>query len=124
LPVNHGETPQVVQLHLRAQQGSASVINESADLFDAPIGRRQAAGEGDLLEALSERIQWLVERHRTTRRAVDELRNALAERDRRIVELDAKLGGFERLRSEMLSRIDALVGEVDRLGAVSEEQAS
>jgi hypothetical protein len=100
------------------------VINESADLFDAPIGRRQAAGEGDLLEALSERIQWLVERHRTTRRAVDELRNALAERDRRIVELDAKLGGFERLRSEMLSRIDALVGEVDRLCAVSEEQAS
>lgn len=122
--MNHAETPQVEQLHSRAQQGSASLINESADLFDAPIGRRQAAGEGDLLEALGERVEWLVERHRTTRRAVDELRSAVAERDRRIVELDAKLGAFERLRAELLGRIDALVGEVDRLGAATEEQAS
>jgi hypothetical protein len=99
------------------------LINESADLFDARIGRGRAAGEGDLLTALGERVEWLVERHRTTRRAVDELRNALAERDRRIVELDAKLSGFERLRADMLGRIDALVGEVDRLCAVSEEQS-
>ena len=93
------------------------MINEAADLFSAPHGRRQVAGEMDPISHLGDRIEWLVERHRATRRAVDELSSALGERDRRIVELDAKLAGFERVRGELLNRIDALVREIDRLAA-------
>ena len=91
------------------------MINEAVDLFDVPLARRSAVEEPDLIAALSQRVEWLVERHRATRRAVDELGKALVERDRRIVELDAKLAGFERLRGELLSRIDTLVGDLDRL---------
>lgn len=100
------------------------MINESADLFDAPVGRRQGVQEINLIEALSERVEWLVDRHRATRRAVDELGSVLAERDRRIVDLDAKLAAFERLRGELLGRIDTLVNDIDRLGTSSNERTS
>ena len=100
------------------------MINEVADLFEAPLARSRALEETDLIAALSERVEWLVERHRATRRAVDELGSALVERDRRIVELDAKLAGFERLRGELLERIDALVGDFDRLGCSGDVRAS
>ena len=100
------------------------MINEVGDLFEAPLARSRALEETDLIAALSERVEWLVERHRATRRAVDELGSALVERDRRIVELDAKLAGFERLRGELLERIDALVGDFDRLGCSGDDRAS
>ena len=100
------------------------MINESADLFEAPLARSRMVGEADLITILSERVEWLVERHRATRRAVDELSLALVERDRRIVELDAKLAGFERVRGELLDRIDALVGDLDGLGSASDDRAS
>jgi hypothetical protein len=100
------------------------LINEAVDLFDVPVARRRVVEETDLISALSERVEWLVERHRATRRAVDELGSALVERDRRIVELDAKLAGFERLRSELLGRIDALVGDLDRLATSGDDRAS
>lgn len=100
------------------------MINEAVDLFDAPLARRRTADEGDLISALGDRVERLVERHRATRRAVDELGKALVERDRRIVELDARLAAFEELRGDLLSRIDALMVEVDRLAGASEERAS
>ena len=100
------------------------MINEAVDLFDAPLARRRTADEGDLVAVLAERLERLVERHRATRRAVDELGKALGERDRRIVELDARLNGFERLRADLLARIDALVAEVDRLANAGEERSS
>lgn len=91
------------------------LINESADLFEAGNGRAAPGAEGDLVDELGARIARLVERHRSTRRAVDELRAALLERDRRVIELDAKLAAFERVRAELLRRIDALVAQVDAL---------
>ncbi len=102
------------------------MINEAVDLFDAPVARRRTGDEGDLISALGDRIERLVERHRATRRAVDELGKALSERDCRIVELDARLAGFEALRADLLRRIDALVAEVDRLASAgaSVEEAS
>ena len=98
------------------------MINEAADLFDAPHGRPQVGGKTDLIADLAGRVEWLVERQRATRRAVDELNGALSDRDRRIVELDAKLASFERLRADLLGRIDALVGEIDRMASPQEER--
>ncbi len=100
------------------------MINEAVDLFDVPLARRRAADEGDLIAALGERVERLVERHRATRRAVDELGGALVERDRRIVELDAKLAAFERLRGELIGKIDALVAEVEQLAGAAYDRAS
>jgi phage terminase large subunit-like protein len=100
------------------------LINEAVDLFDVPLPRRRTVEEGDLVATLRERVERLVERHRATRRAVDELGGALVERDRRIVELDAKLAGFERLRADLLGRIDALVVEVDRLASAGDDRAA
>jgi len=100
------------------------LINEAVDLFDVPLARRRTVEDGDLIGALSERVERLVERHRATRRAVDELGSALVERDRRIVELDAKVAVFERLRIELLGRIDALVVEVDRLASAGDDRPS
>ena len=53
------------------------MINEAVDLFDAPLARRRTVDEGDLIATLGERVERLVERHRATRRAVDELGSAL-----------------------------------------------
>jgi len=100
------------------------LINEAVDLFDVPLARRRTVDEGDLIATLRERVERLVERHRATRRAVDELGGALVERDRRIVELDAKVAIFERLRADLLGRIDALIVEVDRLASASDDRAS
>lgn len=100
------------------------MINEAADLFEAPPARARPVEETDLIAALGERVEWLVERHRATRRAVDELGSALVERDRKIVDLDAKLAGFERLRRELLGKIDALVDDLDRLKSSGDERAS
>lgn len=100
------------------------MINEAVDLFDVPLPRRRTTEEGDLITVLSERVERLVERHRATRRAVDELGGALVERDRRIIELDAKVAAFERLRADLLGRIDALVAEVDRLATAGDERES
>jgi hypothetical protein len=90
------------------------VINESADLFEAPERRPALLGD-DLWAVLAGRLERLMERHRATQRAVSELREAVAARDRRIVELDAKLAQSERARDELVGRIDGLIGEVDAL---------
>jgi hypothetical protein len=90
------------------------VQNESAELFDAPK-RPQALLGDDLIAVLAGRLERLIERHRATQRAVNELSDALAARDRRIVELDAKLASSERARGELVGRIDALIAEVDAL---------
>ena len=100
------------------------MINEAVDLFDAPLARRRTGDEGDLISALGARIERLVEKHRATRRAVDELGKALVERDRRIVDLDARLAAFEGARADLLKRIDALVAEVDRLASAGDERSS
>jgi chromosome segregation ATPase len=99
------------------------LINESADLFEAGPIRAGLSGEGDLVDDLGARIARLIDRHRSTRRAVDDLRAALLERDRRVIELDAKLAAFERVRAELMRRIDALVAQVDRLAEAGSEGA-
>jgi hypothetical protein len=73
---------------------------------------------------LGSRLQRLVERHRATQRAVSELREALAARDRRIAELDAKLAAADRARGGLVTRIDALLGDVDKLMEASEDGAA
>lgn len=115
LPVNHARTPQVTSRRADAREGMAVVINESADLFETRRGRRQAVLEDDLVAVLGARVERLVERHRSTQRAVSELREALAARDRRIVELDAKLASAERASGELIERIDTLLADVEKL---------
>jgi hypothetical protein len=95
-------------LRAGAREGMSAVINESADLFEAPTGHRRELLGGDLWTELGGRVQRLVERQRATQRAVNELREAVAQRDRRIVELDAEAGcGRARSRGELVARIDA-----------------
>lgn len=100
------------------------MINESADLFEARAERGQAVLGDDLVALLGSRVQRLVERHRATQRAVSELREAVAARDRRIVELDAKLASAERSRGELVARIDALLADVETLMGSAEEEAA
>ena len=114
-------TPRVtLEARVRAR-GKAVVINESADLFETPSTRRRAVLGDDLVAVLAGRVQGLVDRQRATQRAVNELREAVAARDRRIVELDAKLAASERTRDELVGRIDALIAEVERLMADGDE---
>jgi len=101
----------------------AVVINESAELFEPRGEHRQAVSENDLIAVLGSRLQRLVERHRATQRAVSELREALAARDRRIVELDARLAAGERARGALVERIDALLADVDQLMEATEAGA-
>jgi len=93
----------------------SAVINESADLLEAPAGRRRDLLGSDLWAELGTSVQRLVERQRATQRAVNELREALAQRDRRIVELDAKLAAAERARGELVARIDGLLADVEAM---------
>ena len=115
--------PKHVLLRAGAREGMSAVINESADLFEAPTGHRRELLGGDLWTELGGRVQRLVERQRATQRAVNELREAVAQRDRRIVELDAKLAAAERARGEMVARIDALLAEVDEMMKAEAEPA-
>ena len=99
-------------------------MNESADLFETRSPRPQGRLDDDLMSVLAGRIERLVERHHATQRAVAELREALAARDRRIVELDGKLAASEKARDALVERIDRLVGEVDvLLAGVEDEEA-
>ena len=91
------------------------MISESADLFESRSEARQGLFGQDLVGVLEDRVRQLVERQRATQRAVAEAREALAARDRRIVELDAKLAASERARGELVARIDALLADVDAL---------
>jgi uncharacterized protein involved in exopolysaccharide biosynthesis len=105
----------------QAREGMAVLINESASVFETRSEHRPATMVGeDLVAVLDSRVQRLVERHRATQRAVSELREALAARDRRIVELDAKLASVERARAELVGRIDALLADVERLMLAAE----
>lgn len=99
------------------------MINESADLFEPRNGLGRAVQQDDLLPVLAAKLERLVERHRATQRAVSELREALAARDRRIVELDAKLASAERARSELVGRIDGLLADVEKLMRAADEAA-
>ena len=124
-PVKHaGNPPSDCSARLCAR-GKAVVINESADLFEAPSSssRRQAVLGDDLMAVLAGRVERLVDRQRATQRAVSELREAVAARDRRIVELDAKLAASERARDELVARIDGLIERVDELIAASDTGA-
>jgi hypothetical protein len=91
------------------------VISESADLFEPRGEARQGLFGQDLVGVLEDRLRQLVERQRATQRAVAEAREAVAARDRRIVELDAKLAARERARAELIQRIDGLLADVDAL---------
>jgi hypothetical protein len=101
------------------------VINESVDLFEATSqsSRPQAILGDDLMAVLAGRVERLVDRQRATQRAVSELREAVGARDRRIVELDAKLAASERARDALLARIDGLIQQVDELIAASDAGA-
>jgi hypothetical protein len=113
--------PQVTLKRADAREGIAVVINESADVFESRGERRRASSEPDLVAVLAARVERLVERHRATQRAASELRDALAARDRRIVELDARLASGERARADLVERIDALIADVERLMQSADE---
>lgn len=118
-----GAPPKANLLRAFAREGMPAVINESADLFEAPAGRRRELPGGDLWAELGGGVQRLVERQRATQRAVTELREALAQRDRRIVELDAKLAAAERARGELVARIDGLLADVEAMMQLEEAGA-
>lgn len=100
------------------------MIGEAADLFEPRSEVRPTVLEDDLVGVLEERVHRLVERQRATQRAVSEAREAVATRDRRIVELDAKLAASERARAELVRRIDDLLADVDRLLAAADAESA
>jgi predicted secreted protein len=92
-----------------------------ASAFEARNEHRPTGMGEDLVAVLGARVQGLLDRHRATQRAVSELQDALAARDRRIVELDAKLASGERARRELVARIDALLADVERMMQAADE---
>ena len=83
-----------------------------------------APGEGDLLDVLEDRLKLLLGRHRVALSENDDQRRELQERDRVIIELNARIASLEKLRAEALSRVERLIDEVDRLERGLDSEAS
>jgi chromosome segregation ATPase len=75
----------------------------------------EAIPKGDLLEVLTFRVESLVERHRKVRQEIEELSARLAEREKRIRELEKGMESAKRLRRDVGKRIDGLIAQVERL---------
>ncbi len=70
---------------------------------------------GNLVDLLEERIASLVERHRDARKRIQELQDALDERDTRIDELEAGARGQGELRGELRERVSQLIDQIAEL---------
>jgi chromosome segregation ATPase len=70
---------------------------------------------GDLLDVLEQRLEHLVRRHRVALSECDDQLRQLADRDAVIGRLNARIASLEKLRSEVLGRVERLIEEVDRL---------
>ena len=67
---------------------------------------------GGLLVQLEERIEALVERHRESRGALQELRSALGDRDAAVASLEERIESADKLRSELRHRVGKLIEQV------------
>ena len=75
-----------------------------------------SVGQDSPFDRLEERIDGLIERYEQLRSEHAVCSEHLAERDARIRQLEEQLENLERQRSEMRSRLDALI---DKLGRFS-----
>ena len=84
-----------------------------ASLREGPAAAAQPAVH--LVSLLEERIASLVERHRDSRKRVEELEASLAEREERIAELTRQAGEQQRVRAEARDRVTRLIEQVAEL---------
>ncbi len=77
--------------------------------------------EVDLFVLLEQQLQQLIERHRDSRKTIEEMQGVIGERDRQIALLEMQAGESVELRTRVASRIDGLVAEIDRLQSAAEE---
>jgi uncharacterized coiled-coil protein SlyX len=95
-----------------------SDVSEAAETYGATLrGGAAAAAQPPvhLVSLLEERIASLVERHRDSRKRVEELEAALAEREARIGELTQQSGDQQRIRAEARDRVARLIERVAEL---------
>ena len=99
-------------------------MSDSAEGLARTAAESRTAESGDLLLMLEQQIGYLIQRHRETRKTVDELRAVLSDRERKIAALEQQIGETRKLRNEVVSRVDALIVELDRLQADGDEALS
>ena len=90
-------------------------MSEHAERLESRGAAKPGPAAKDLLGQLELRVQGLVGRHREANEATRELREQLADRDRMIRELSGKLEAGEKLRAEVVERVESLIGQVDQL---------
>ncbi len=93
-------------------------MSEVSEIYGTALREGSAAAARPavhLVSLLEERIASLVERHRDSRKRVEELEAALAEREARIGELTHQAGEQQRVRAEARERVTRLIGRVAEL---------
>ena len=70
---------------------------------------------GDLLDLLEARTRDLIERHRRSKKTVEELRAQGRERDRRIAELTERVRTLEKKLTEARQRVQRMIEQIERL---------
>ena len=94
-------------------------MNETADHL-APMSGQDFEDSGkDLFGVLEQRIEALVDRHREAVANIEDLRAQVVERDRRISELNGQVATLQRVRNEVLRRVEGLITRVDGIERVA-----
>ena len=94
-------------------------MNETADHL-APLVAPDYEDSGkDLFGVLEQRIEALVDRHREAVDKIEDLRAQVVERDRRISELNGQVATLQRVRNEVLRRVEGLITRVDGIERVA-----
>jgi len=90
-------------------------MSEVGGTYGAAVRKGAAAAAQPavhLVSLLEERIASLVERHRDSRKRIEELEAALAERAARIDDLTDEAGEQQRLRAQARERVTRLIEQV------------
>jgi chromosome segregation ATPase len=69
----------------------------------------------DPFSVLEQRVEALVDRHREALARIEDLRLQLRARDDQVAELNRQLAALQRLRGEVLRRVEGLMGRVAEL---------
>lgn len=90
-------------------------MSEQMHGVSAPMARRMVTTSGDLVSLLEERVSGLVHRQQEARRTIQDLRTQLKEREKRIGELNEKVYGLGRVKTEVAKRVERLIAEIEQL---------
>ena len=78
----------------------------------------------DLLDLLEARTRALVDRYRESQQTIEELRMELADREQRIAELQEHVSVLERNRTEVRSRVEGMIREIERVQRAQSRSSS